>query len=129
MTAQFMNQKREPPISEFSMMGRPIPFAARQVGFEHCIEMGADKDTAYECVGAVSEALSRDKPYEAMGAGMRYLDLTGTYRLMAVLLSEAFKLTTNGEKPPAGCKTRQEYKGNYRKYLIGWFKEPIKVQK
>jgi len=35
----------------------------------------------------------------------------------------------NGEKPPAGCKTREEYQGNYRKYLIGWFKEPIKVQK
>jgi len=93
MSAQFLNQNREPPMDEFSMMGRPIPFAARQHGFDACIEMGIDKVAVYECVGAVSEALARDKPYEAMEASMRYLDLTGTYRLMAVLLSSALQLS------------------------------------
>jgi hypothetical protein len=31
--------------------------------------------------------LERDKPYEAQAAGMKFLDLTGTYRLFAVLLT------------------------------------------
>jgi len=46
-----------------------------------------DNEDAWRCVGTTAEALERDKPYEAQAAAMVYLDLTGAYRLMAVLLT------------------------------------------
>jgi len=44
---------------------------------------------AVECVNAAAEQLQRDQPYEAQAAGMKFLDLTGVYRLFAVLLCAA----------------------------------------
>lgn len=79
----------EPLPNGMRMMGKPIPFAAMQVGHDHCIAMGLSSDKAYLCVKAVAEQLSRDKPYEAMAEGMKFLDLTGTYRLFAALLCAA----------------------------------------
>ena len=73
--------------SGFAAMGKPVPFYRRQAGYEHCKEMGCGSDAAFAAVNGMSEMLERDKPYEAMAAGMKYLDLTGTYRLMAVLLT------------------------------------------
>lgn len=73
--------------SGMSAMGKPIPFYRQQVGYEHCLSMGLTRQNAHSAVSAVSEQLARDKPYEAMAAGMRFLDLTGTYRLFAVLLT------------------------------------------
>lgn len=87
--AEHLNQRVEPPADQFSMMGKPISPAVRQIGYEHCKEMGLDSGNAHNCVSAVSEQLERDKPYEAQAAGMKYLDLTGTYRLFAVLLTES----------------------------------------
>lgn len=91
MSAQFLNQKvREPSQVEldgFAAMGQPVPFYRQQAAYEHATSMGCEKAAAHSCVGAMAEALARDKPYEAMEAGMRYVDLTGTYRLMAVLLT------------------------------------------
>jgi len=86
--SEHMHQKKEDPLDFFAMMGRTIPFSARQVGYEYCKAMGLDSARSFECVGAVAEQLARDKPYEAQAAGMKFLDLTGTYRLFAVLLSE-----------------------------------------
>lgn len=86
--AQHINQVIKPQINAMNMMGQPIPFAARQAGYEHCKEMGLNSARSIECVDAVAEQLSRDKPFEAQAAGMRFLDLTGTYRLFAVLLTE-----------------------------------------
>lgn len=71
------------------MIGRPIPNTARAKGHEACRDMGLDTGRAFECVNAVTEQLERDKPYEAMTAGCKYLDLIGTYRLFAVLLTES----------------------------------------
>lgn len=82
------------PGSGFDAMGKPVPTSRRTAALRHCKEMGiADTGRAWECVGAVADQLERDHPYEAMATGMRYLDLTGTYRLMAVLLCD--------EKAPA----------------------------
>jgi len=95
--AEFMNQKRTQPLDPFLNMGRPIPMLRRQIAYEHCQEMGCDSATSWECVNGVAEMLERDKPYEAMAAGMVYLDLTGTYRIMAVLLTGP---TTDKETSP-----------------------------
>ncbi len=86
MSAQFLGAKPDTIDEGLGMMGKPISFAARQVGFDHCIAMGLKSKMAMPCVQEVSGQLERDKPYEAMAAGMKYLDLTGTYRLFAVLL-------------------------------------------
>lgn len=90
--AEFMGVQAEKspktPDSGFDAMGKPIPLHRRTAGLQHCAAMGlTDVELAWSCVGRMSEQLERDKPYEAMAAGMEYLDLTGTYRLMAVLLT------------------------------------------
>lgn len=87
--AEHLNQKPEPFLGYFSAMGQPIPMAAREAGFEACIEMGLEPAAAYLCVKAMAEQLERDKPFEAQGMAMKHLDLTGTYRLMAVLLGNS----------------------------------------
>jgi hypothetical protein len=58
-------------------------------GYEHRKEMGLTSARATECINTVSEQLQRDRPYEAMVAGMKFLDLTGIYRLFAALLCAA----------------------------------------
>lgn len=87
--AEHLNQATESPMSPFNMMGKPILMPARQVGYEHCKAMGLDAARATECVNAMAEQLQRDKPYEAQAAAMKFLDLTGTYRLMAAILCAA----------------------------------------
>ncbi len=71
----------------FAAMGKPVPFWRRQAGYETCRAMGLTSENAYSAVGVMSEQLERDQPYDAMEKGMEYIDLTGTYRLMAVLLT------------------------------------------
>lgn len=87
--AEFLNQKKEPEIDAMNAMGKPIPPKAREAGYETCKEMGLNQAQAWECTQAVSEQLERDQPYEAMAKGMQFLDLTGTYRLFAVILASA----------------------------------------
>lgn len=74
--------------SGFEAMGKPVPYYRRQAAMAHCRDMGLkDTNKAMATIDRMSEALSRDEPYAAMEAGMAHLDLTGTYRLMAVLLT------------------------------------------
>jgi hypothetical protein len=87
--AEHLNQHKEPPMDPFNAMGKPIPPAAREIGYTDAKAMGLDTPRAVECVSATAAALERDKPYEAQAAAMRFLDLTGAYRLMAVLLCAA----------------------------------------
>lgn len=71
----------------FNAMGKPVPFYRQQAGYDECRRMGLSAEEAHTAVGSVSQLLERDKPHEAMAAGMKYLDPTGTYRLFAVLLT------------------------------------------
>ena len=87
--AEHMNQTVEPEMDAFNAMGKPIPAAARQKGYETCFEIGLSKARAWECTSACAEQLERDRPYEAVAAAMKFVDLTGAYRLMATLLAAA----------------------------------------
>ena len=87
--AEHLNQAVEPELNAFSAMGKPLSTAARQKGFEACKDMGLNSARAWECVNGVVEQLERDKPYEAQAAAMKFIDLTGAYRLMATLLAAA----------------------------------------
>lgn len=74
-------------VSGMEAMGRPIPMNRRQEAYDWVRTLGFDQETASLVVGRVAEALERDKPYDAMREGMEHIDLTGTYRLFAVLLT------------------------------------------
>jgi hypothetical protein len=87
--AEFLGQKKEPEMDPFNQMGKPIPFPVREEAYQLCKEWGLSNARAYECVSGVCTMLERDKPYEAMAHGMKFVDLTGTYRLFAVLLAGA----------------------------------------
>lgn len=72
--------------SGFDAMGKPVPYYRRQAAMEHCRDMGLkNTGAAMATIDRMAEAISRDEPYQAMEAGMAHLDLTGTYRLLAVL--------------------------------------------
>lgn len=76
--------------SGFDAMGRPIPTARLSAGLAAVRDMWPDIPTvdATALVGAVADRLERDEPYDAMGIARNVgLDVTGTYRLIAVLLA------------------------------------------
>lgn len=90
--AQFLNQDTPRPKSDgstrdgFDAMGKIVPQARRQAAYEHCKDMGlTNNELAWSCVGEMADKIERDEPYAAMESGMKYLDLCGTYRVMAVL--------------------------------------------
>jgi hypothetical protein len=69
-------------------MGKPIPVSRKEWAYELLKEWGLTPDTATGLISKMSEQLERDKPYEAMEACKDFVDLTGAYRLMAVLLTD-----------------------------------------
>lgn len=78
--------------SGFAAMGKPVPLYRQQDGYKHCKQMGMkNPEEIWDCVRSMSAKLERDEPMLAMEAAFKYLDVTGVYRLMAVLLT--------GEKP------------------------------
>lgn len=86
--AEFLNQVQDEVIDGFNNMGKLIPQFRKQAAYEHAEQMGLDTpDKRWGLVNGMTEQLERDKPYEAMACGMKYLDLVGTYRVMAVLLA------------------------------------------
>lgn len=87
--AEFLNQPVMQELAPLNLMGQPLPSAARAVAYRHARSMGLNPASAWECINGMAEQLERDNPYEAIAVGMRCLDLTGTYRLMAVLLATA----------------------------------------
>jgi len=71
----------------FDAMGKPIPYYRQQAGYDHCRQMGLSSERSFSVVGVMSEKLARDQPHAAMEEALGYLDVTGVYRLMAVLLT------------------------------------------
>jgi hypothetical protein len=70
----------------FKAFGKAVPYYRREAAVEHCKDMGlTDTNKIMATIDRMSEAIKRDEPYQAMEAGMAHLDLTGTYRLLAVL--------------------------------------------
>lgn len=84
----------------FEAMGQPVPNFRRAVAYRHVQQMAPEwsNDKVMHIVDSVANALERDEPYEARDLAMGHkpgtertldngLDLTGAYRLFAVLLS------------------------------------------
>ena len=91
--AEFISQPipvEHPEVEDgFKAMGKPIPDYRRDEAYRTCrdaFEMRSSR--AMGAVSGMAEQLERDNPYGAMEAAMKYgIDLTGTYRIMAVLLT------------------------------------------
>jgi hypothetical protein len=86
--AEHLNQKAEPPLDFFNMMGKPISTNVRQGAYDVCRKsFGLDSARSWEAVNTTAEQLERDRPQTALGMAMKHVDLTGAYRLMATLLA------------------------------------------
>ena len=74
--------------SGMDAIGKPISAEHRERANKHLKDMGIESSgSRFDCISAVSDKLERDKPHEAMKAGMQYVDATGVYRLFASLLA------------------------------------------
>lgn len=71
----------------FAALGKPVPFYRQAAGYEHAKAMGLESGRAFEVVGIFADKIARDEPHAAMEAGLKYLDATGIYRLLAVMLT------------------------------------------
>lgn len=72
----------------FNAMGKPIPEHRKQAAYDCAKAIGVESaDDRMALVGTMANYLERDRPYEAQQAALKHVDLTGAYRLMAVLLS------------------------------------------
>jgi len=89
--AEFLEHKPTPDTKVekdgFANLGKTVPSYRREEAYRTCREdFGLDAASATRVVGGMADAIERDRPYDAIQAGMHFVDLTGTYRLMAVLL-------------------------------------------
>jgi len=72
----------------FAAMGKPISPRRREAAYETCRGVfGLDSVAAIDAVFKMANCLERDEPFNAFEVGLRYLDITGVYRLVAVLLT------------------------------------------
>lgn len=68
-------------------MGKPIGEESRTAAYKMLGNIGVKmKVDRYFCVRETAEALERDKPFRAQQIAMKYVDITGSYRLFAELL-------------------------------------------
>ena len=72
----------------FDAMGKPIPTNRREAAYVMLKEIGVERIAAFSCAERVAQKLERDQPYDAIAEAMKDVDLTGAYRLLAVLLTE-----------------------------------------
>lgn len=87
--ADLLPEPEEPTPSGFDAMGRPIPLDRRSNALNAVRDMAPALSTeeAMNLIEAVARHLERDQPYEAMKAARRALDITGSYRLVSILLA------------------------------------------
>ncbi len=91
-------QKKAEP-SPFDAIGKPIGAENREYANAELKRMGVESSgSRWDCVQMVAEKLERDNPHEAMKIAMRYVDVTGAYRLFAALLADISKQEESGGK-------------------------------
>lgn len=88
----------KPPELGFNNMGKPVPQFRRDNAYQTARSFGCSPSDAWGAVEGAALALEHDHPHEAMGAAMKYVDLSGAYRLLAELLvSEQRQAATQGD--------------------------------
>jgi hypothetical protein len=75
----------------FEAMGKPVPEDRRDAAYSWLRSIGIGREEAWQTVQQASTALERDHPHEVFKIAMQFIDLTGAYRLMALLLTSPAK--------------------------------------
>ncbi len=93
--AEFLHQQKPsklklPPDDGFNAFGKFVAPERQSAAYRMLRDVIGlkDKQEAWECVTGMAEQISRDEPYEAVRVGMKYIDLTGTFMLIAALCTE-----------------------------------------
>jgi hypothetical protein len=75
--------------SEWDALGLPVPFFRRSNGIKHLRDMGfTDRELMDRIVGRMSAHIERDDSHMALEDALKMgLDVTGCYRMLAVLLT------------------------------------------
>ena len=68
-------------------LGKPVGAENRDTAYHWLREIGLTPSQSLELIGTVADCIERDFPNQALKSGMESLDLTGAYRLMAILLT------------------------------------------
>ena len=72
----------------FNAFGKRVPFYRRANAYEHCKDMGlTDKAVIFSLIESMADKIQRDEPHIALEIASQYVDVTGCYRLLAVLCS------------------------------------------
>lgn len=76
--------------TEFNALGKPVP-TIRQVAALDCAVdvMGVDPKLADPVIRDAARYIELDKPWQALQVLRNIVDLTGAYRLMAVMCTDA----------------------------------------
>lgn len=73
----------------YDAFGKPVSHARRQAAYETMKSMGfKDKEQMLTVIGQMSEHIERDEPHAAMQVGVGIIDVTGIYRMLAVLCTD-----------------------------------------
>lgn len=71
----------------FNAIGKPVPFFRQEAGYCLARSLGLSTEESHTLVRSMAEKLEKDKPFEAQEIAMKYVDLTGYYRIVSVLLT------------------------------------------
>lgn len=85
-------------LEGYEAMGQKVPFDRRQEGYKHLKDMGfTDKEQMFHMVQMLADRIERDEVHGGMEElYKRGLDVTGIYRLLAVMLHDP----PQEQKPP-----------------------------
>lgn len=71
----------------FDAMGRPVPEKRRDNAYQWLRSIGVGREKAWDTVETMAGHIERDHPHEALEAARKVVDITGAYRLLALLLT------------------------------------------
>ena len=83
------SSKHDPSAEGFAAMGQPVPEKRRDAAYQWLRSINVGREQAWSTVETMAEHIQRDHPHEAMEAARKNVDLTGAYRLLALLLTGA----------------------------------------
>jgi hypothetical protein len=87
MNTQVQNAAPAPYPSEFDAFGHVVPDGRRDRAYRWLRSIGVDRAAAFSCVEMMSQHILKDRPHEAIARARETVDLTGSYRLLAYLVT------------------------------------------
>lgn len=75
-------------MNGLSALGHEVPFTRRDKAYIAAKEMGLNSADAFSVIDAMSECVRKDRPNSALEIGCKHVDFTGSYRLLATLLTD-----------------------------------------